>query len=148
MEIDSEILKQRLLKLKELSVQQNIDHHVSEYMRGMANGLILAVSTMQGGIPMYYDAPEKKDGLKKVSNISEMAKTALAVPVDQCLENALKAFKTNDTTKGFKHCIVIFANHEKDFAGMEYFVSGASSTERLGIAARFTALCIKKEDEL
>lgn len=84
---------------------------VSEYMRGMANGLILAVSVMEGGDPDYVDAPSKttptfEKALEHLINYHSMENDSdtpdfiLAEYLKGCLDNFGKTLKARDKFYG------------------------------------------------
>ena len=60
-------LEERVEDLKSITKVQcaegNFDH--GEYMRGLANGLILALSVMEGSEPVFKEYPQDKDTLSR-----------------------------------------------------------------------------------
>jgi hypothetical protein len=81
---------QNLEKLKEVKKIQctkgNFDQ--SEYMRGLANGLILAVAIIEDKTPKYFKHVEKKEMGERISENSDLAKNLVAVAI--ALQEKLK----------------------------------------------------------
>lgn len=72
-----------------------------------------------------------------VIKLCDKSENARHVTIDDALAEAIKNRETDDFSKGFRKCIIIFDDHESKPDSIEWFCAGASKLERFGIIERF-----------
>ena len=78
-------MDEKLVRLKDLTLIQTSygNWNYNEYMRGMANGMILAVAIMEDKEPKYFDEPDKyeceENGERRSPEATEAEKKACCI---------------------------------------------------------------------